>query len=141
MVITFGACLMLRIFAPPELLTWPATASIALIAAGLCLLLTDALFLNVHTVAFTGEPTREQPNLAMTVLKYFTFLPAIVAIPVFTEPWIEASILDFVLSAAAIAAVHIALRKVHTRIIRERCDMPYLEDDEEDFPMKLGLRY
>jgi len=139
--ITFGVCLILRVFAPPELLTWPATASIALIAAGLCLLLTDAMFLNVHTVAFTGEPTREQPNLAMTLLKYFTFLPVIVAIPVFTEPWIEASTLHFALAAGAVAAAHFALHKIHARIIREHCGMPFLEDDEDDFPMKLGLRY
>jgi hypothetical protein len=58
-----------------------------------------------------------------------------------SEPWIEASIQHFVLAAAAIAGAHLALRVIHSRIIREHCDMPGLEDDEEDFPMKLGLRY
>ena len=141
MVITYGACLVLRVFAPPELRTWPATASIALIAGGLCLLLTEILFINVSIVAFTGEPAKEQSNLAMTLLKYFTFLPIIVSIPVISEPWIEASAVHFALAAAAITAAHFALRKVHTRIIKERCEMPSLEDGEEDFPMKLGLRY
>jgi hypothetical protein len=112
-----------------------------LLAAGLCLLLTDALFLNLKTVAFTGEPAREQPNLALTLLKYFTFLPVIVGVPVAFEPWIEASPLHFAAAAAVIATAHFALRVLHRRIINEHCNMPALEDDEDDFPFKLGLRY
>jgi heme/copper-type cytochrome/quinol oxidase subunit 3 len=140
-LITFAAFLVFRALAPAELLTWPATASLLLIAAALCILLTDALFLNVKTVAFTGEPAKEQSNLALTVLKYFTFLPAIVWLPVFFEPWIEASVRHFGLAVAATVAAHFALRRVHCRIVREHCNMPGLEDDEDDFPMKLGLRY
>jgi hypothetical protein len=140
-VITFCAWLILRALAPPELQTWPATASLALLAAGLCLLLTDALFLNVKSVAFTGEPAREQSNLALTLLKYFTFLPVIVWLPVAFDPWIETSALHFAIAAAAIAAAHFALQALHRRTINEHCNMPGLEDDEDDFPFKLGLRY
>ena len=140
-LITFAAFLAIRTFAPAELLTWPATASLLLIACAMCLLLTDILFLNVKTVAFTGEPAREQSNLALTVLKYFTFFPIIVWFPVAVEPWIETSIKHFLLAAAAILAAHLALEKLHRRIIQEHCNMPALEDDEDDFPMKLGLRY
>jgi hypothetical protein len=140
-VVTLGVCLALYSFAPPELLTWPATASLLLIAIGMCLLLTDAFFINVMTVAFTGEPARGQPNLAMAVLKYFTFLPIIVWLPVASEPWIEQSILHFALAAVFIATAHLALQRLHRRVIQEHCSMPGLEDDEDDFPMKLGLRY
>jgi hypothetical protein len=140
-LVTFGAFLVFRAFAPPELLTWLATASLLLIAAAMCLLITDVLFLNVKTVAFTGEPAREQSNLALTVLRYFTFLPVILWLPVFLEPWIAASVRHFGVAAAAIVAAHLALEKVHRRIVREHCNMPGLEDDEDDFPMKLGLRY
>jgi hypothetical protein len=140
-VATFSVCLALHPFAPPELLTWPATASLLLIAIGMCVLLTDILFLNVMTVAFTGEPAREQPNLAMAVLKYLTFLPIIVWFPVASEPWIEQSIQHFALAAASIAAAHLVLERLHRRIIQEHCNMRGLEDDEDDFPMKLGLRY
>jgi hypothetical protein len=140
-IVTLGVCFALHPFAPPELLTWRATASLLLIAIGMCLLLTDGLFINVMTVAFTGEPAREQPNLAMAVLKYFTFLPIIVWIPVASEPWIEQSILHFGLAVVVIAAAHLALRRLHRRIAQEHCNMPGLEDDEDDFPMKLGLRY
>jgi hypothetical protein len=140
-LITLAAMAAFRALAPPELLTWPATASMLLIAAALCLLLTDVLFLNVKTVAFTGEPAREQSNLALTVLKYFTFFPIILWIPIASEPWIEAGIRHFLIAAMAITAVHFALETLHRRIIQEHCNMPCLEDDEDDFPMKLGLRY
>jgi hypothetical protein len=140
-IITFGACLAFHTIAPPELRTWPASASMLLIAAGMCLLLTDLLFINVKIVAFTGEAARGQPNLAMTVLKYFTFFPIVVWFPVASEPWIEASVPHFVLAAAAIVAAHLTIHRIHRTIIEEHCNMPGLEDDEEDFPMKLGLRY
>ena len=42
-VVTIGACLVSRVFAPAELLTWAATASLSLIAAGMCLLLRACL--------------------------------------------------------------------------------------------------
>ena len=84
------ALLVFQRLAPRELQSWPATASLVLIAGGLCVLLTDLFFLNVKTVAFTGDPTREQPNLAMNLLRYFTFFPDRLWIPVAAEPWIEA---------------------------------------------------
>lgn len=140
-IVTFGAWLAFRTIAPPQLLTWPATASLLLIAAGMCLLLTDVLFLSVKIVAFTGEPPREPSNLAASVFKYFAFVPVAASLPVVAEPWIEASVQHFVLAAAAIFIAHVALRILHRRIIREHCNMTALEADEEDFPMKLGLRY
>jgi hypothetical protein len=140
-LISLTACLAARAVAPAELGTWAATASLMLIAAGMCLLLTDAFFLNVKSIAFTGDTVREQPNLALTVLKYFTFFPLVVWIPVACEPWIAASIFHLLGAAAAVAAAHILLARVHRRIVQEHCGMLGLEDDEEDFPMKLGLRY
>jgi hypothetical protein len=140
-IATFGALLILRPFTPPELLSWRATASLGLTAAGLCLLLTDVLFLYVKTVAFTGDTAREQPNLALTLLKYFTFLPIVVGLPVASQPWVEKSAAHFALAVAVLGLAHAGLQILHRRIIREHCNMPGLEDDEEDFPMKLGLRY
>jgi hypothetical protein len=140
-ILTFGTFLVLRAISPSELLTWPATASQLLIAAGMCLLLTDAFFINVTTVAFTGEPQREKSSLAFTLLKYFTFFPFVASFPLASEPWIEASAQHFLLAAAAIVAVHLALRRRYCGVILEHTNLVHLEDDEEEFPMKLGLRY
>jgi hypothetical protein len=139
--ITFAACFAFRPFAPAELLTRPATASQLVIAAGMCLLLTDIFFLNVKVVAFTGEKEREQTKLAFTVLKYFAFFPIVAALPLGFEPWIAASFSHFLLAAAFIAAAHLAMRRFHRKIVLEQSTELALEDDEEDFPMKLGLRY
>jgi hypothetical protein len=104
-------------------------------------LLTDLFFLNVKIVAFTGERAREQSNFAIAILKYIAFVPVVAWFPLAAEPWIEASVGNFILAAATIAAAHLALRSQHRVIIREHCNLPGLEDDEEDFPLKLGLRY
>ena len=140
-IVTFGALIAFRAVAPPELLTWPATLSQLLIAAAMCLLLTDVFFLNVKIVAFTGEPAREQSNLAITVLKYAAFVPAVAWIPLVIEPWIEAGISHLVIAVAATGAAHLLLRYRHRKIVQDHCNSFYLEDDEEEFPMKLGLRY
>lgn len=141
LIITLSTCAAFRIFAPPQLLTLPATLSLLLIGAGMCVLVTDIFFLNVRIVPFTGEPTREQPNLAASLLKYLAFAPAVALFPLIAEPWIEMSTEHMVMAAVAITAGHLALRGRHRTIVWEHCNMPALEDGEEDFPMKLGLRY
>jgi len=140
-IVTFSFCLVFHFVAPAELRTLPATASLLLIAAAMCLLLTDLFFLNVKTVAFSGEQERRENSLAMTLLKFFTFFPVVVGIPLVAQPWIEGGILHFLTAVAVIIGLHLGLSEIHKRIIREHCNMPALEDDEEDFPMKLGLRY
>jgi len=139
--VTLAAGLALRSVSPPELLTWPATVSQIVVIGGMCLLLTDIFFLNVTIVAFTGEPTRSQSNLAFTVLKYYTAFPVLAMLPIAVEPLVEQSIQNMVVAVAVIVAAHLALRFRHRAIVRLHCNMPALEDGEEDFPMKLGLRY
>lgn len=140
-IVTFAAGLIFRAIAPSELLSVRAIAAQALVAAGMCLLLTDAFFLNVTTLPFTSEQAREQPNIAMTMLKFFTFFPIVAALPIQLEPWIERSPWHFLILAVAIEALHLVLQRRHKNLIREHCNQLPLEDDEEDFPMRLGLRY
>ena len=139
--ITLGTWIALRPISPPELLSWPATVSQVLVAVGMCLLLTDLLFLNVTTIAFTGEPTRDQPNLAFTVLKYYTAFPIVAVFPIASEQWVEKGLGHMLMAALIGFVVHLLLRHRHHDIVRQHCNLPELEDGEEDFPMKLGLRY
>jgi hypothetical protein len=139
--ITMATFVLLRTVSPPALLTWTATFTQILIACGLCLLLTDILFLKVTIVAFTGESTGEQPNLAFTVLKYYTFFPVVAAVPVATEPWVEGSPSHMLVAVCVVAAAHLLLSRQHRTIVRQHCNFLALEQGEDDFPMKLGLRY
>jgi len=138
---TLGTCVVLHGIAPPELRTSTATAAQFIIAAGLCLLLTDLFFLNVTTLAFSGDQPRESPNLAFTVLKYFAVFPVVVWMPLGFEPRIESNWLHLCTAVVAIVAAHLCLGVIHRAKILEYSNCPALEDGEEDFPIRLGLRY
>ena len=140
-VITSTACLASHFVHEPEMRSWSTTAGLLFIAGSLSLLLSDVLFLNVKIVAFSGQPPREQPNLAFALMKTFTFFPFVVTLPIAAEPWIQVSVLHFLAAATVVAVAHFVLELRHRRVIEEHCNMPGLEEGEEDFPMKLGLRY
>jgi hypothetical protein len=140
-VVTGAALVLFHAISPPELLGWGPTAAHVLVGGGMCLLLTDLFFLNVTVVAFTGQPAREQPNLAISILKYLAFVPLAASLPVIVEPIISMSSRNFVVAAAGIAAAHLVLGARHSAVVREYCNLIDLEEGEEEFPMKLGLRY
>lgn len=139
--VTSIAIVLLRQISPPELLTVQATAAQLLVAAGICLLLTDASFLNVTSVAFTGELGSQESNLAFTVLRYFTFFPLVTGISVIANHTVEQGARAFGYTAVTVAVLHLWLRKRHRDQVRLYCGQQELEEGEEDFPMKLGLRY
>jgi hypothetical protein len=137
---TLAVCAALYSVAPPDLHRWPAVASQWLVGGGLCLLLTDAFFLNVTVTAFTGEPPRGHSNLALTVLKYYAFFPLVMWIPPACEPWIESHPVNFVFAAMVIALAHVVLLGRHLLIVKDLCIRAANgeEEDEESF-LKLGL--
>jgi hypothetical protein len=143
--VTLAAVALLRVVAPPELRTGPATAAQLLVACGVCLLLTDAFFLNVTSVAFTGEAGSQESNpdsnLAFTVLRYFTFFPIVTGVSLIAEHAVEDGARSFGMVTVGIVVVHLWLRKRHRDVVRLHCGQLELEEGEEDFPMKLGLRY
>jgi hypothetical protein len=139
-VLTAGACLIAFAVAPSELLTVRAAGAQLLVSAGLCLLLTDLLFLHVTTIAFTGESTCESPNLAMAIAKYFTILPVVILASVFSGPWIERHAWLYFAAPIAVLIAHglIALR--HREIVRQHCLLFDLVDRDNLFLLRLDLR-
>lgn len=140
-IVTFVVVMALRAVAPSELLSGPATAVQWLLAAGLCVDLTDAFFLNLTTVAFTGEPQREQPNLALTILRYFLFFPPVVTFATVAPVWIGDSISRFAILAAGFAAAHLAFQVGHRRVVKEYCQYSRSEDGDGERALDLGLRH
>lgn len=139
-MVTATAWIALRAIAPPSLLSRPATSAQLLVAAGMCVVLTDAFFVNLTTVAFTGEPSLEPPNLALTVLKYFLFFPPVITVSAAIQIWIEHSAWRFGMVAMGFAGVHFALRAWHRAILRDFCRYGESEEGESGFSVDLGLR-
>jgi hypothetical protein len=139
--ITEAAVGVLWLVTPAGLLSLQGTAAQILVGAGLCVVLTGALFANVMIVPFTGEPSREKPNLAFTLLLYFTFFPAVTAVAMISDRWIEEGWQNFGLAAIAIVVIHLWFRYRHREGVRIYSAQAELEEGEEDFPMRLGLRY
>lgn len=138
--VTLLAMALLRLVAPAELLGWSATGAQLLVAMGMCVLLTDAFFSNVTAVPFTGGP-RETSNLAFTLLKYFSSFPFIAPLSIAAQFLIQRSGRNFGIAMLVIVVAHLSLRKRHRDAVRLYCEQIALEDDEEEFPMRLGLRY
>jgi hypothetical protein len=141
LTVTEAAVGVLRMAAPAELLSLPTTAAQLLVGAGVCVLLTDAFFANVMMVPFTGEPTAEMPNIAFTLLKFFTFFPLVTAVALVAEQWIEEGWQHFGAAVIAIVVCHLWFRYRHREQVRIHSAQAELEEGEDDFPMRLGLRY
>lgn len=140
-LITTAAVFALRLVAPPELLTWRSTAAQLLVGIGISVLLTDTFFGNVVVVPFTGEAVSGKPNLAFTLLRFFTFFPAVTMASLVSEQWIEGNWVHFGLVALTVLVAHLWLRYRHRELVRIHSAQAELEDGEDDFPMRLGLRY
>jgi len=141
MATTEAAVCALRLVAPAELLSVQATAAQMLVGAGICIILCDALFANVMIVPFTGDAAGEKLNLAFTLLKFFTFFPAVTTMSLLSEQWVEEGWQHFGVAAIAIVVIHLWFRYRHRESVRIHSAQAELEDGEEDFPMRLGLRY
>lgn len=141
LAITLSTIALLRLVSPAELLTWPATAAQLLVGAGASLVLTDAAFANVLMIPFTGEASANKPNLAFTLLKFFTFFPVVTLAALLSEQWIEISWVHFGIAALALLVVHLWFRYRYREQVRIHSAQAELEEGEDDFPMRLRLKY
>ncbi|HEX4022296.1 MAG TPA: hypothetical protein VHX63_14220 [Acidobacteriaceae bacterium] len=139
--VTLGVVGLLHTIAPRDLKGWRATTSQVLVAIGLCLLLTDAFFLRVKIIPFTGVQAAVRTNLAIVVMKYFAFFPPVVLIVLSWEPWIASSAGHMVIAVLCITATHFGFQRLHQKIVSEHLSLVDLEEGEDEFPQRLGLRY
>ena len=139
--LTMGMVALIHRVAPAELRGWNSLACQVLLAVALCLLLTDALFLKVRTIPFTGATSAPTTNLAFILLQYFGLFPLLVLLAVALEPWLEASVWHVAGMVIVIGAVHLALLRIHSKDAEYHTNLIDLDEDEEEFPQRLGLRY
>ncbi len=139
-ILTGTACLAACVIAPPELLTWRVVTAQSLVAAGLCLLLTDLFFLHVTTVAFTGEPIGKSPDLALTVAQYFTCFPVVVWLSLASGPWIEEGTWRYIAIPVVLLAAHWLIERRHREVVRQHCLLFDPDNRENSFLLQLDLR-
>ena len=140
LAVTLTTLSLMRVYAPQEARTGLATAAQIVTAIACCVLLTDISFLRSETVPLTGAPARQQSNLALTVLGYFTLLPLIMALSTGCEFWMERDIHNFGPAIVVGAVVHLWLRRLNQNHLRLYSnDLPIDDDDERSF-LSLGLR-
>jgi hypothetical protein len=140
-VLTLGVVALVATIAPPALHGWRPVLSQALVGIGLSLLLTDVLFLVVRSIPFTGGERASGTNLAFILLQYFGLFPPLVLVMVDLQPWLEAALWHVAVAVGMIAGAHFAMRRAHKKNAGYYANLIDLDDDEEEFPQRLGLRY
>ena len=138
--VTMSAVVLLWLVAPAEMKNAQMMSAQVVVGVGVCAILTDAAFANVLTIPFTGEAAGE-PNLAFTMLKFFTFFPLVTALAAGAQFWIEQSWAHFGIAAIAIAVAHLSFRHRHRELVRIQSLQAEVEEGEDEFPMRLGLKY
>jgi hypothetical protein len=141
MVLTLAFLALVSAIGPAQLRGWRFATSQGLVAIGLCLLLTEALFLKVRTIPFTGAAGAPTTNLAFILLQYFGFFPPLVLLTLSLEPWLEANLWHAAGMIVIVVAVLLWMRRVHRTNVNYYTNLIDLDDDEEEFPQRLGLRY
>lgn len=139
--LTLAAVIALHMLAPATLESSRTVGDQLFVAIGLCLLLTDAFFLRVKTIPFTRHFAPARTGLVFGVVLYFGLFPALVWITLGCELWIEVSAGHLTIAILAIALAHLAMARSHGRIIREHVTLLDIDEDQEEFPQRLGLRY
>lgn len=128
--VTLAVVAVFRLIAPPGSLSTLAVAAQLLFAVCLCVTLSDAFFLNVTTVPFSGEPQGNEPNLAFTVYKYLLFFPPVVTFAEVAPVWMGHSAARFAAIALGFSAIHFALRAGHRKVVKSYCESEIFQDED-----------
>ncbi len=132
--LTLGAVAVLQLISYPELRAPRVLVTQVLLAAGICLLLTDAFLLQTATIPFTEARVPHNTDLGFILLRYIVFFPVLVVATVNYEWWIEASAGHLVITILGIITAHFALRYIQWRIRRERSKSKRCAGGRRGFP-------
>jgi hypothetical protein len=131
MTMTLGAVAVLQIISYPELRGTRELVTQVVVAAGICLLLTDAFLLQTATIPFTEARVPHNTDLAFILLRYIVFFPVLVSATVNYEWWIEVSAGHLIVTTLGIITAHFALRYVQWRIRRELVSRSVAQEEGE----------
>jgi hypothetical protein len=139
LLVSLGTVLCFHALSPASLKTPRITAGLWVVAIGVSFLLADIFLFSVRTIPFTHLHKGAITDLPLAVVRYFLLFPFFVAIVVYYEAWIEASISHLLRMLLILAAAHLLLQKAQARSLQQyTLDTP--PDDADEFPQRLGLR-
>ncbi|AXC10894.1 hypothetical protein ACPOL_1548 [Acidisarcina polymorpha] len=141
LILTLGSVTLIHAIAPPGFNGWSNTGVQVFVGISLCLLLTDAFFLNVKMVPFTGARPASTTNLAFVLIQYFGLFPPLVLLTLGLEDWLLQGLGHLLIVAALVVGAHFELLRRHRRIVTDFLGLIEVDEEEEEFPQRLGLRY
>ncbi|HVT99124.1 MAG TPA: hypothetical protein VHE33_16585 [Acidobacteriaceae bacterium] len=121
--------------------SWLFAADQLLVSLGWSLILTDLFFLNATSIPFTGARPNSATNFALLLIPYLGFFPAVVMFTVALEPVLEVSVGHLACGVGLVAVAHLILHGMHRSRIADHVHGIEPDEDEEEFPLRLGLRY
>jgi len=140
-LLSLAAAACACVFGGLEAHRWLFAATQIVVGVGWSLILTDLFFLNVTAIPFTGVKSNSATNFALLLIPYLGFFPAVVMFTVALEPIIEASVGHLAVAVGLVSAAHLVLRAMQRSRMAEHVCSIDADDDEEEFPLRLGLRY
>jgi hypothetical protein len=139
LIVSLGTALLFHILSPVSMRISRITMGQFLMAGGLSVVLSDILFFSVRTVPFTHLRKGSVSDLPLAIARYFVFFPIFVAIAVYEEGWVEASLLHLIATLLLFMSAHLVLRRAQANVSAQfTLDTPLNEGEE--FPQRLGLR-
>jgi hypothetical protein len=130
----------LAIIVEPQL-AWSFAVTQIFVAVALSLLLIDVFFLDIKIIPFAISKSSAATNLALLLIPYIGFFPVIVFCTVTAEPWLENSVAHIAIAITLVIGAHLYMLRSHKTRIAENLLQTEADDDQEEFPLRLGLRY
>jgi len=141
LVVTLVAVWSGRMVGPAELHGWRETGLQVFAAFSLCLLLSDVLFLRDTMIPFSGVRVGSKASLAVVLIEYVALFPPLVLVVVSVELWMGMSASHLAETVFVVVVLHLALRSAYRKNVIRSSNLMDVDDEEEEFPQRLGLRY
>jgi hypothetical protein len=139
LAISLLAVAVLRTVAPDGLRSPLATVGQIVVALGLCVLLTDFLFMKTLAIPFTEFRKASTTDMPLVFVRYFVMFPVLVLTILDLEPWIETNIWHLIRVAVLILVAHLWWRWRYRERVREWRLGSDFEDTDQLF-QGLGLK-
>jgi len=141
LVVTLVAVWSGRMVGPAELHGWRETGLQVFAAFSLCLLLSDVLFLRDTMTPFSWVRVGSKASLAVMLIEYVALFPPLVLVVVSVELWMGMSASHLAETVFVVVVLHLALRSAYRKNVIRSSNLMDVDDEEEEFPQRLGLRY